>query len=201
VRFCDEHAFGFGWITDEEQVPRTSHALAADGGVWAVDPVSWPAAEERLRGLGEPRGVVQLLDRHERDCAAFAERLGVGLHVVPFEPLAGAPFEFLPVLKTRFWRESALWWPERRVLVCADAVGTLPYFLAVGEPVGVHPLLRLKPPRALATVHPLYVLCGHGEGGHGEGVARALHEAVRTARRRLPSAWWNGIRHGRGQKR
>jgi hypothetical protein len=200
VRFCDEHDFGFGWITDES-VPRTSHALIADGGVWVIDPVSWPPAEERLRSSGELRGVVQLLDRHNRDCAALAKRLGVALHVVPFEPVAGAPFEFLPVLRTRFWRESALWWPERRVLACADAVGTLPYFLADGEPVGVHPMLRLKPPRTLSTVYPLYVLCGHGEGGHGEGVAGALHEAVRTARRRLPSAWWSGIRNMRDLRR
>jgi hypothetical protein len=198
VRFCDEHDFGFGWITDES-VPRTSHAVVADG-VWAIDPVSWPPAEARLRSLGEPRGVVQLLDRHNRDCATLADRLGVDLHVVPFEPVARAPFEFLRVLRTPVWRESALWWPERRVLVCADAVGTLPYFLAPGEPVGVHPLLRLKPPRTLATVYPLYVLCGHGEGGHGDGVAQALHEAVRSARRRLPSAWWNGIRQVRRQR-
>ena len=199
MRFCDEHDFGFGWMTDEP-VPRTSHALVAEGGVWVIDPDSWPPAEERLRSLGEPRGVVQLLDRHNRDCAAFAERLDVPLYVVPFEPIARAPFEFLHVLRTPFWRECALWWPERRALVCADAVGTLPYFLADGEPVGVHPLLRLKPPRTLATVYPLYVLCGHGEGGHGEGIAQALHEAIRSARRRLPSAWRNGIRHMREQR-
>jgi hypothetical protein len=30
-----------------------------------------------VRALGRPAGVVQLLDRYERDCASFADRLSV----------------------------------------------------------------------------------------------------------------------------
>ena len=69
-RFCDESDFGFGWITDE-RLPRTSHALAVDGRVWLVDPLLWREGLERVRSSGEPAGVIQLLDRHNRDCAAI----------------------------------------------------------------------------------------------------------------------------------
>jgi hypothetical protein len=195
VRFCDEQAFGFGWLDDGEPMRRASHALVADG-VWLVDPVAWPEAELRAIVLGEPRGVLQLLDRHNRDCAAIASRLGVPHHVVPTGRIAGAPFEFLPVARNRFWREVALWWPEPRVLVCADVLGTVAYFCAPGERLGVHPLLRLRPPRAFRRVYPEHVLTGHGEGVH-EHASAALHEALRTSRRRLPAALGRLIRSGR----
>jgi hypothetical protein len=186
-RYCDETEFGFGWIV-EERIGRTSHALAADGGVWVVDPVDVPGVEERIRALGEPRGVVQLLDRHERDCAALAARLGVPLHEVPFDGVPGSPFDVLRVVRLPFWREAALWWPEARVLVCADAVGTVPYFRAPGEAAGVHALLRLTPPRRLGSLDPLHVLCGHGEGLHGNDTPAALRRALRRSRRDLPRA-------------
>lgn len=194
ARFCDEEGFGFGWYVAGDALPRTSHALAADGGVWLVDPLEAAGVEERVRALGEPRGVIQLLDRHERDGAAWAARLGVPLHVVPFTPLPGAPFVPVPLVRSRFWREAALWWPEPRVLVTADALGTLPYFRAGGEPIGVHPLLRLRPPRLLGAFDPEHVLVGHGAGVHGPRTAGAVREAVRTARRRLPQAWLGAAR-------
>jgi len=189
MRFCDELDSGFGWIDDEQELRRTSHALAADGGVWLIDPVDWPDAEERARGLGEIRGVITLLDRHERDAPKLSTRLGVPHHAVPEERVADAPFEFLPVASRRWWRETALWWPDRRVLVVADALGTVGYFRARGERIGVHPVLRLRPPRSLRRVFPEHVLTGHGEGVHQEA-AHALHEALRTSRRRLPAALW-----------
>lgn len=195
MRFCDEQDFGFGWLDDDERMRRTSHALVAAGGVWVIDPVAWPEAEERARAFGEPRGVLQLLDRHDRDCAAVAARLGVPHHVVPSWRIRSAPFEFLTVSRNRFWREVALWWPESRVLVCADALGTIAYFRAPGERLGVHPLLRLRPPRALRRVFPEHVLTGHGEGVH-EDASAALHEALRTSRRRLPAALRRMLRSG-----
>jgi hypothetical protein len=77
LRFCNDLGQnGFSWIVDEPMT-RTSHALAAAGKVWLIDPVDWPDAIERARGLGEAAGVVRLLDRHNRDCAVLAERLGV----------------------------------------------------------------------------------------------------------------------------
>jgi hypothetical protein len=185
IRFVDELEHGFGWI-EEETFARTSHALAVDGRVWVLDPIEGDGVEERIRALGEPAGVVLLLDRHRRDGESFASRLGVPLHDVPRE-LPGTPFELLPVLRSRFWRESALWWPDARVLVCADALGTLPFFRAGGERVGVHPFLRLlRPPRRLRGLGPEHLLVGHGEGLHGQDVAGAVDDAVATARRRIP---------------
>jgi hypothetical protein len=185
LRLVDEHEWGFGWVSPERARLRiTSHALLTDGGVWLVDATDEEGLEERVRALGEPAGVIQLLDRHARDCAELAQRLGVPHHVVPFDGVG--PFETIPLVRRRFWREAALWWPERGVLVCADALGTVPhYFALAGEPLGVHPLLRLTPPRALARLRPEHVLVGHGRGVH-EGAAEALRDALATSRRRLP---------------
>ena len=187
MRYCDETEWGFGWI-QEERMARCSHALRAEGRVWVFDPVDGPGLDERIRGLGEPAGVIQLLDRHNRDCAALAARLGVPHHVVPFQGVPGAPFDPVPVARHRLWREVALWWAEERVLVCGDALGTVGYFRARDDRLGVHPLLRLLPPKALGRFAPRHVLCGHGEGVHGDEAARALGEAIATARRRLPAA-------------
>jgi hypothetical protein len=79
---------------------RTSHALAADGRVWLVDPVDWPDAIERARTLGEPSGVLQLLDRHNRDCARLAQQLGVPHLVAPGE-IPQSPFECIPVKRMK----------------------------------------------------------------------------------------------------
>jgi hypothetical protein len=193
MRFCDELAFAFGWVDDEDRIRRAAHALVDDdGGVWLVDPLEWPDALARVVERGPARGVIQLLDRHARDGAAISERLGVPLHVVPREPLAGIGFRFLNVAR-RAWNEVALWWPERRTLVAADVLGTVAYFRAPTEPIGVHPLLRVWPPRELRRVYPEHILCGHGEGVHVDAT-RALHSALRTARRRLPAAVANGFR-------
>jgi hypothetical protein len=193
VRYCDELGFSFGWIDDGERIRRASHALVDDGSVWLVDPLDWSEAIERAQELGRIRGVVQLLDRHARDGASIAGRLKVPLHRIPRPRLAGAPFEFLKVIDTRWWTEVALWWPQRRTLVVADALGTVAYFRARRERIGVHPFLRLWRPRALRRVFPEHILCGHGEGVH-DRAAEALHAALRTSRRRLPAAVANGFR-------
>ncbi|HWN22382.1 MAG TPA: hypothetical protein VNP93_10445 [Gaiellaceae bacterium] len=187
VRFVDVADDVLGWI-ENARMQRTSHALAAAGRVWLVDPIEGEGVEERIRALGEPAGVIQLLDRHERDCAAFAARFGVPLHVVPWS-LPDTPFELRRVVRLRFWREVALWWPERRILVCADVLGTVPFFRAGDEPIGVHPLLRLRPPRGLRGLDVRHALVGHGEGvADGAAVERALA----TARQRLPR-WLAGV--------
>jgi hypothetical protein len=181
VRFCDEFDGGFGWLDDGNFLLRCSHALVTGGRVWLVDPVDGPGVEERIRAAGEPAGVIVLLGRHTRDAAALAARLDVGVHELEAPP----PFETIR-LRTPTGRESALWWPERRVLVCSDALGTAGYFLAPGDRIAVHPLLRLTPPRALAQLGAEHVLVGHGEGVH-EGAAAAVREAIDSARRRVPS--------------
>jgi hypothetical protein len=196
--WCDELPFGFGW-TEAGFLKRTSHALLM-GGVWLVDPLEREGVDERLRSLGEPAGVVQLLDRHGRDCAAFASRFGVPLHRAWFEGVGRAPFELRTAVDRRGWREAALWWPEERVLVCADALGTARYFRAPGERLGVHPLLRPLLPgpfRDMARgLTPGHVLCGHGAGIHGEAAALAVEEALTTARSRIPR-YLTGLVRGR----
>ena len=156
-----------------------------NGDVWVIDPLEGDGVAARIRALGRPAGVIQLLDRHERDCASLAQRLGVPLHVVP-RTIPSVPFRFLPVASSRWWREVALWWPDQRVLVCADGLGTIPYFRVGDELAGVHPFLRLRPPAALAGLGVQHLLVGHGEGVHGEGTAAAVDDALRHARRRIP---------------
>ena len=55
-----------------------------------------------------------------------------------------------------------------RLLVCADALGTVGYFLAAeGDPIGVHPALRLRPPvGALGGLDPAAVVAGTGLPSH-----------------------------------
>jgi hypothetical protein len=184
MRVVDEFEGGFGWQADEpEFTQRTSHAVREGEKVWLFDVVDAEGLDERVRALGEPAGVVQLLDRHGRDCTAVADRLGVPLHATPRGPSAAVPT--LRVMWIRGWHEVAAFLGGR-VLVVGDALGTAPYFRAPGERLGVHPALRLFPPRALRGLTPEHVLCGHGAGVH-EGAAEALDEALRTARRRIPS--------------
>jgi hypothetical protein len=183
-RFCDDlGASGFGWIADEAAT-RTSHALVVDGRMWLVDALDWPEAIDRAGSLGTPTGVIQLLDRHHRDCAALAARLGVP-HLVAPDEVAGSPFECVSIMRRRRWREAALWWPEARTLVCADALGSNRFFTAGRAPLGVHLFLRLTPPKALDAFEPDHVLVGHGEGVHSEATT-ALRDALRTSRRSLP---------------
>ena len=197
VRFCDDFDGGFGWIVDEF-MERCSHALVADGRVWLIDALDGDELQDRIRAVGAPAGVIQLLDRHNRDCAALAERLVVPHHVVPRAAIA--PFEFIPIRVGRFWKEVALWWPERRVLVSGDALGTTRYFLSGRERLGVHPLLRLRPPRKqLGSIDPAAILCGHGAGVLDEAGA-ALREALSTSRRRIPGQVASAVRAWRASR-
>ena len=164
---------------------RTSHALDTGVGVWLVDPVDVPEALERAAGLGSPAGVLQLLDRHNRDCAAVAARLDVPHLRLPAE-IPDSPFTVVPVIKLPAWHEIALWWPERRTLVVAELIGTNEFFALGGDPAGIHPLLRLTAPGALRRYEPEHLLVGHGRGVHGPAAADALAGAYDGARRDLP---------------
>lgn len=188
-RLVDEWDGGFGWVRDE-RMHRTSHALAVDGRVWLVDPVDEPELEDRVRALGEPAGVIQLLDRHARGCTAWASRLGVEA-CRAWEGL-DAPFTALPVRNGRYWHEVALWEPVQRTLVCADALGTIGFFRAPGERIGVHPFVRPFPPRALRGVAPQRVFVGHG-AGVTDNAAEALQDTLAHARRRIPGALWSAV--------
>jgi len=197
-RFCDDlRADGFGWIV-EEAMTRTSHALVADGKVWLVDPLNWPDAIDRALTLGKLAGVIQLLDRHDRDCATLSERFAAQ-HAVAPDGLAGSPFTFLSIMRRKHWRESALWWPETRTLVTADALGTNRFYTAGKAPIGVHVLLRLTPPRKLGVLDAERILVGHGEGLSGPGTTAALRDALETSGRRLPGVLVRLPFSGRGQ--
>lgn len=183
VTFCDETEWGFGWIAAQPSwMQRASHALRDDdGGVWLIDPVDFPGLDEKVRALGRPAGVLQLLDRHNRDCAPVSARLGVPIWIAPRE-VPGSPFEVVEVRRWKHWQEVALWWPQRKVLVVAEALGTPRYYRAPGEELGVHPLMRPVPPRLLERFPAEHVLCGHGAGVHGSGAAAAVHAALSRAR-------------------
>jgi hypothetical protein len=122
--------------------------------------------------------VLQLLDRHDRDCADVAAQLGVPHLRVPDR--VDAPLEIVRVVNVPLWHERALWWPARRVLVVADALGTVGYFTPRGATLGLHPLFRLFPPkRRLGRLEPDVVLVGHGEGVRDatQPFRKALHLA------------------------
>ena len=183
--FCDDLGpDGFSWIV-AEPMTRTSHALAVGGRVWLIDPVDWSDAIDRTLALGEPAGVLQLLDRHNRDCAALADRLDVPLLVAPDE-VPGSPFECIAVKRRKRWRETALWWPDSATLVVAEAVGTNGFYTGGKSPVGVHLLLRMTPPKVLAAYEPDRLLVGHGEGVHGPAAAAGLRHALEHSRGELP---------------
>jgi hypothetical protein len=180
-----EVPFGFTWVQDEA-MERASHAIVADGRVWVVDPVDSPGVVERAQGLGEIAAVVQLLDRHNRDCEAIAARLGVPHLRVP-DALPDAPFDVVPVLALKRWREAALWWPERELLVVAEAIGTADVFTAGGHgAVGMHPILRPRPPKALRGYRPEHLLCGHGPPVHGAAARDGVEWAYAHARSDIP---------------
>ena len=181
VRDYDEHEAGLSWVLDEA-MRRTSHALADDGRIWLVDPVDVPEAIERALALGEPAAVVQLLDRHPRDCAELAARFGVPHLRLP-SSVPDSPFEVVDVVDVPKWREKALWWPELGALVVAEAVGTAPTF---GDPAGIHLFLRLRPPGILRDYEPEHLLVGHGAGVHGREAKPALETAYRRSLRDLP---------------
>jgi hypothetical protein len=179
-----EHAAGLSWVM-EEPMARASHALADDGRVWLVDPVDDAGALARAAELGAPAGVLQLLDRHNRDCAAIAARLGVPHLRVP-DAVPDAPFDVVRVIRNRLWRESALWWPAHRALVVAEVLGTVPAFALGDGDVGVHPMVRLTPPNVLRGIDPELLLVGHGAPVQGPAVASEVEQAIAHARRDAP---------------
>lgn len=163
---------------------RSAHAVVDDGRVWLIDPFEDAEALAAARELGEPVGVIQLLDRHRRDGAGIAERLSVPLLQMP-AAVPSSPFTVISVFSRAKWREIALWWEVERTLIVAEAIGTAPTF-ALGRRAGVHPLLRLIPPgAALGGYEPERMLVGHGQPVTS-GAAAALTDALDNSRRDIP---------------
>jgi hypothetical protein len=177
------HAIGVTWV-EQNAMARAAHALVDGVRVWLIDPYENAEALAAVAELGTPAGVLQLLDRHNRDCEPIAQRLGVPLSRLPVE-IAGTPFEAIPLISNRAWREVALWWAEEQALVVAEAIGTAPAF-ALGRRAGVHPMLRVIPPRAqLSKFQPGRLFVGHGQPLES-GANAAVHEALARARQDLP---------------
>ena len=197
----EDHDLGFSWLADPgEMMQRASHAvrLGSAGKVWIVDPVDVAGLDARIAGLaaaGQVAGVLQLLDRHDRDCAALADRHGAPLHRLPFDGIEGTGLEPIQVIRNRAWKEVAIWSEPDRALIVPEAVGTAPYFRAGDEQVGIHPMLRLLPPRGLGGYEPEHLLTGHGTGLHGPGTAAALADALDGSRRRIPQALISIVHH------
>lgn len=174
----DTHALGLTWF-ESDGLQRAAHALHAGDRVWLVDPFDDEQALEAVAALGHPVSVIQLLDRHSRDCDAVARRLAVPHLRVP-SALPDAPFDVISVVNRPWWHEVALWSSDAEALVVAEAVGTSPLF-ALGRPLGVHPALRFTPPRrALSGLRPQRILVGHG--------APLLHDASASLAQALGSA-------------
>ena len=133
------------------------------------------------------------MTRHRRDADVVAAR-----HRVPVGGPLPPAIEARRVVRFPGLHESALWIPEHRLLVTADVLGTVGYFLADdGEPIGVHPLIRPFPPRrALRGIVPAAIAVGHGTPVT-DNAAAALATALRTARRRLPHAYRHAWRMSR----
>lgn len=202
---------GATWIAyPDESMQRASHALEADDGVWLVDPVDAEDLDDWVAERGSVAGVVVLLDRHTRGAAAIARRHDVAVHVPA--PLAGlvddldAPVErfrgeladtgYRPhqVIDRSFWRECALYRPADGTLVVPEAVGTAAFFRTADERLGVHPALRVVPPRAaLGDLRPDRVLVGHGDPVLEEA-GSALADALAGARRRAPRLYAGAVR-------
>jgi hypothetical protein len=183
----EAHPLGLTWIV-AEPMARTFHALVDDGRVWLVDPLEVPelAAAE---SLGEPAGVLQLLDRHNRDCAEVADRLGVP-HLKFPDTVPDSPFEAIAAVRVPRWRETALWWPARSTLVVAELLGTNRMYTAGRQPVGMHLSLRPFVPGALRGIAAEHLLVGHGRGVHGAEVPAYIEAAYAAARRELPRVLW-----------
>jgi len=201
----DRWEHGVGWIAHpEETMRRASQVLESDGGSWFIDPVGVEGVDELLGEFDGVEGAVVLLDRHKRDAATFANRHDVPVYVPSFmDGVASelnAPVEYFKgelgdtgyrlheVVNNRFWQEGALYSKETGALFVPEAVGTVDYFLARGESLGVHPMLRLKPPRELRLFQPNRIMVGHGEGV-SEKATQNLRKAVDGSRRRAPSVY------------
>lgn len=180
-----EHELGASWTQTEIQM-RGSHALVNDGRVWLVDPVDSGDDVERAVGEHKPAGVIQLLDRHQRDCAVVAERLGVPHHRLPTE-LPESPFTLFSAFDRPMWREVGIWWPERKALIVAEAIGTSKVLAVADTGITVHLLLRLTPPGSLRKYTDVeHLLPGHGAPIHDPELGARIQEALSRSRRDLP---------------
>lgn len=196
---------------DEGYQRRTSHALTAGGRTWLIDPIDCAGLDELLGGLGELAGVVVTLGRHRRDTDAIAARLGLpvyadaGLGAVKLASdvqrfsgeLDGGPLVSIPLPgrgSKRWWKEAALWWPQERLLMVSESVGTPGYYLLGDERLGLHPMRRSRPPRELAELEPATLLLGHGDPVSDDATSAMAELIAAGPSRRRPFWFFRAIR-------
>jgi hypothetical protein len=209
----DRFEGGAGWLAyPDETMQRASHALATDEGVWLIDPVDAPALDDLIADVADDAGteavagVAVCLDRHKRDAAAIARRHDAEVYVprwmngvaeeldAPVARFSGelgdSGFESFVIRDSSLppWQEAGLYNPDTGTLVVPESVGAASYFLAGDETLGVHPMLRLTPPKTLARYDPERVLVGHGAGVLSDGAA-ALDAALATSKRNAVSLY------------
>jgi len=208
----DEGDAGFGWLADpSEMMQRAAHAFrGADGRLWLVDPVDTPGLDAVLTSHGEVGGVIVAFDRHRRDAAQIADRYDLPVTVPPVledfaasipaatrvrRSVEAAGLRFHTLVDSRIppWREVAVIGPDGSTVYVPEVVGRADYYTASGEQVGVHPMLRVSPPRAAMRGLSIETLwCGHGRGL--SGAQTEVDRALREARSRLPAAYLGAIR-------
>lgn len=196
---------GFSWIAyPHETMQRASQALRSGSDVFLIDPLDGEGLTDALSALGTVKGVVILFDRHTRDAISLANQYDVPIYlpewmsgvggkastIVSVSDMIGS-FTISKLYDTPFWQEAILY--DGSTLVVPEAVGTASYFRTTRERLGVHPLLRLRPPKQLKSFDPERILVGHGSGLETE-VQPALHRAIDGARSGAPRIYWNGAK-------
>lgn len=199
------------WVADPgETMERASLALDVGEHRLAIDPVDCTGLDELLEADGGIDGVAVLMDRHSRDARTIAARHDVPVYVPegasrtaskvggPVAPLEGVidanTAEIRWVTHSRLQEEVAIWRPSDGTLVVTETLGTSAYFTVGDERVGVHPMMRLRPPTsAFEGVDPRRLFVGHGHPvadlEPGEVAA-----SLAAARRRLPRAYLGAVR-------
>ncbi|AFK19282.2 MULTISPECIES: MBL fold metallo-hydrolase [Haloferax] len=204
----DRWDHGVGWLAHpDETMQRASHIVEVNGDVWVFDPVDAPGVDDLFAEFGDVAGVAIGLDRHKRDAAAIANRHEVPVYVASWmtgvadeldanverfgNTLADSGFQTFRIVDRSVppWQEVGFYHEELRTLFVPETVGTVDYFCAPGERLGVHPMLRPFPPRrALYGYDPDRLLVGHG-AGISENAGDELRTALSNARRNLPNAY------------
>ena len=202
---------GIGWLADpSELMQRTSHAFyGADDRLWLIDPIDVPGLDGFLDSHGEVGGVIVAFDRHRRDAAEIARRFDLPVTVPPvLDGFVGsidaetrirascetAQLRFHTLLDSRLppWREAAVVGPDGTTVYIPEVLGSAGYYTAPGERVGVHPMLRVAPPRATMQSLSIQTLwCGHGRGL--PDAQAEVNRAMRDARTRLPAAYLSAL--------
>lgn len=206
MEVVDRFDGGVGWIAHpEETMQRASHAVVSDGELWVFDPVDADGVDELLAEFDDVGGVVTLLDRHKRDCATVANRHDVPVFVpewmsgvanaldAPTERFGDrlAAFEVEPLVDNPFWQEAVLF--DGETLIVPEALGTVDYFRASSESLGVHPMLRMVPPRSLLKYDAERLLVGHGPGVF-EDVNDSIRAAIKGSRSKAPSMYVKSLK-------